>query len=70
MIVFVLLGQVPIVLAVALAGMVYLTWIEVRAEPVTPMAKLWWCLLVLLFNVAGYLVLRIALAVWRNRRRS
>jgi len=65
---FVLLGHVPPVLALALAGMVYLTWLEVRSEPLSPLAKLWWCLLVFLLNIAGYVLMRVAFIVWRQRR--
>lgn len=47
MIVFVILGQVPLVLAVAQVAMVYLAWVELRKEPgLTFEAKLRWCLLV------------------------
>jgi hypothetical protein len=66
-IVFVFLHRVPAILALALAGMVYLTWIEVREEPFDRMVKLWWCLLVALFNLPGYLVMRVAMAIRRSR---
>jgi len=69
MIAFVLLGSVPPLLALALAGMIYLTWIEVRNEQISPVAKLWWCLLVFLFNLIGYIAMRVALAIWRARGR-
>jgi hypothetical protein len=69
MIAFVLLGTVPPVLALVLAGMVYLTWIEVRTEPISFTAKVWWCMLVFLFNLIGYVVLRVTFAVWRARGR-
>ena len=69
MIAFVLLGTVPPVLALVLAGMVYLTWIEVRQEPISFQAKVWWCMLVFLFNLIGYVVLRVAFAIWRARGR-
>jgi formate/nitrite transporter FocA (FNT family) len=69
MIAFVLLGTVPPVLALVLAGMVYLTWIAVRAEPISFTAKVWWCLLVFLFNLIGYVALRVTFAVWRARGR-
>jgi uncharacterized BrkB/YihY/UPF0761 family membrane protein len=66
MIVFVILGQVPLVLAVAQVAMVYLAWIELRKESgLTFEAKLWWCLLVFLFNVIGF----AALWVWVTARR-
>lgn len=69
MVVFVILGQVPPVLAIAQLAMVYLAWLDVRHEPALSFeAKLWWCLLVLLFNVLGYAALRIWLAGRRRRR--
>lgn len=68
---FFLLNQVPDVLWLALAGLVYLCWIEVKDEPeLTFQLKLWWCLLVLLTNVPGYLALRVWLGVRRRRRAS
>jgi len=70
MIVFVLLGHVPWVLLLAQLGMLYLAWVELRSEPDTSFeVKVWWFLLVLLFNVLGF----VALWVWltsRRRRRS
>jgi hypothetical protein len=69
MIVFVILGQVPLVLAIAQVAMVYLAWVDVREEPgLTFEARLWWCLLVFLFNVLGYAALRIWLIARRRRR--
>lgn len=69
MIVFVLLQSVPVILAVCLVGLVYLSWVEVKGEPeMTFQVKVWWCLLVLLFNVLGYLALRIYLVARRRRR--
>ncbi len=67
MIVFVLTGNAPLVLQVLLALLVYLTWIEVRAEPMSAAVRLWWCLLVLLVNLPGYIVLRVWLLVSRRR---
>ena len=64
---FVILGHVPIVLLVCLLGLLYLTWIELRGEPLAPQVQLWWYLLVLLFNVVGYAALRIWLVVRRRR---
>ena len=69
MILFVILGHVPLVLALAQVAMVYLAWIEVRQEPgMTFEMKLWWCLLVFIFNVLGYLALRVWLLARRRRR--
>jgi hypothetical protein len=67
MILFVLLGNVPLLLLVCLLGLLYLTWVEFRQRKVEPIVQLWWYLLVFLFNVAGYAALRIWLAVRRRR---
>ncbi len=64
---FVLLGHTPVVLLVALLGLLYLTWLELRGEPLEPLVQLWWYLAVLLFNVIGYAGLRIWLLVRRRR---
>jgi hypothetical protein len=64
---FVILGHVPLVLLLCLAGLMYLTWVDLRGEGLEPLVQLWWYLLVLLFNVAGYAALRIWLAVRRRR---
>ena len=63
MVVFVILGHVPAVLLLCLAGLLWLCWIELRDRPMEPVVKLWWALLVLLTHVPGYLALRIWLAV-------
>jgi hypothetical protein len=68
---FFLLDSVPDILWLSLLGLVYLSWIEVRREPdLLPQAKLWWCLLVLLVNIPGYVALRIWVAIRRRRRAS
>jgi hypothetical protein len=67
MLLFVLLGHVPVVLLVALLGLLYLTWLELRTEPLEPLVQLWWYLLVFLFNVIGYAALRIWLVIRRRR---
>jgi hypothetical protein len=64
---FVILGHTPLVLLVSLLGLLYLTWVDLRNEPLEPLVKLWWALLVLLTHVPGYLALRIWLAVRRRR---
>jgi hypothetical protein len=67
--VFFLFHTVPDILWLCLVGLVYLAWIEVRREPdLLPQVKLWWCLLVFLTNVPGYVALRIWVAVRRRRR--
>ncbi len=67
MLLFVLLGHTPVVLLVCLVGLLYLTWVDLRGEPLEPLVQLWWFLLVFLFNVVGYAALRIWLAVRRRR---
>ena len=67
MLLFVILGNVPVVLLVCLIGLLYLTWVDLRGEALEPLVQLWWFLLVLLFNVLGYAALRIWLLVRRRR---
>ena len=67
MLLFVILGQVPLLLLVCLLGLLYLTWVEVRGDELQPLVQLWWFLLVLLTNVVGYAALRIWLIVRRRR---
>jgi hypothetical protein len=64
---FVLAGEMPWILLLSLAGLLYLTWLDLREEPVEPMVKLFWGSLVLLTNLLGYAALRIWLAVRRRR---
>lgn len=68
MIVFVLLQDVPPLLGLTLLALVWLTWIEIRHEPISFQGKVWWCLLVFLFNVVGYVVMRLYFLVARRRR--
>jgi hypothetical protein len=70
MLLFLLVDNTPDILWLCLAGLVYLSWIEVRHEPEQPQVKLWWCLLVLLTNIPGYVALRIWVALRRRRRAS
>jgi hypothetical protein len=56
---FLLYGRVPYVLLATLAVALYLTWIELRALPLSRMQKLWWYLLVFLTHFIGYLALRL-----------
>ena len=67
MLLFVILGHVPIVLLVCLLGLLYLTWLELRGEPLDAQVQVWWYLLVLLTNVVGYAALRVWIAVRRRR---
>jgi len=67
MLLFVILGYIPLLLLVCLVGVLYLTWVELHGEDLEPIVKLWWGLLVLLTHVPGYLALRIWIAVRRRR---
>jgi hypothetical protein len=68
MIFFVLTQRAPIPLLVLLAIMVYLAVIEVRnQEWMTFQTKVWWVMLVFLFNFPALIALRIYTFV-RNRR--
>jgi hypothetical protein len=64
---FVILGEVPIVLLVCLVGLLYLSWVDLRNEGLEPLVQLWWYLLVFLTNVLGYAALRIWLLLRRRR---
>ena len=67
MLVFVILGHVPLVLLACLFALLYLTWVELRHEDLDPQVKRWWGLLVLLTHVPGYAALRIWVAIRRRR---
>ena len=68
MILFLLTGQMPVFLFVALLILCYLTAIELRPEDDPVLIKAWWVLCVFLANVLGYAAFRIWLAVRRRRR--
>ena len=71
MLLFLLFHNAPDILWLCLVGLVYLAWVEVRHEPeLVPQAKLWWCLLVFLLNLPGYVALRIWVVLRRRRRAS
>jgi hypothetical protein len=71
MILFVLTGQMPLILVVGLLILVYLTGVELwREEDLPFLYKAWWCLLVLLLNVVGFAAFWIWLSVRRRRRRE
>ena len=63
---FLLFGEVPMVLLATLVVGLYLTVIELRPLPLSRSWKLWWFLLVLLTHFIGYLALRVYVA--RRRR--
>ena len=67
MLLFVLIGHMPWILLLSLLGLLYLTWIDLREEPVEPMVKAFWGSLVLLTNILGYAALRVWLALRRRR---
>ena len=69
MLLFVLLGHVPTVLLLAQLGMLYLTVLDLREEgDLDFQVKVWWFLLVLIFNVIGFLAEKIW--IFQRRRRS
>lgn len=65
MLVFLLLGWVPIPLLLALALALYLTVVELRQLRENWLWSAWWLLLVFLTHFVGYLILR-AYAVYRR----
>jgi len=67
MILFLLTGNAPFFLLILLAALVYLTWIELRNEPIDLNVKLWWLSVVLLVNLPGYVAMRIWLFARRRR---
>jgi hypothetical protein len=67
-ILFLVIGQMPIVLVVALLIMCYLTGIELKDEPDPFLVKAWWVLLVFLTNVIGFGAFWIWLTARRRRR--
>ncbi len=67
MLLFVLIGHVPIVLLLAQLGMLYLAIVDMHQEAdLDFQVKVWWVLLVLLFGVVGF----IAEKVWVTVRRA
>jgi hypothetical protein len=71
MMLFILTGQVPPILLLTLLVMAYLAGYELAKESDLPfLIKAWWVLFVLLFNVVGFAVFWIWLAVRRRRRHA
>jgi hypothetical protein len=66
-VVFLLLGWVPIPLVLALLLALYLTAVELRQLRENWLWSAWWLLLVFLTHFVGYLILR-AYAVYRRHR--
>jgi hypothetical protein len=68
---FVLIGHVPTVLLLAQLGMLYLAVLDMREEEgLDFQVKVWWVLLVLLFNVVGFLAEKTWVTIRRRRRPS
>jgi hypothetical protein len=66
---FVLIGHVPAVLLLAQLGMLYLAVLDMRAEDdLDFQVKVWWVLVVLLFNVVGFVAEKVWVTVRRRRR--
>ena len=68
-ILFVLIGHVPTVLLLAQLGMLYLAVLDMREEDdLDFQVKVWWVLLVLLFNVLGLIAEKVWVTARRRRR--
>jgi len=65
---FVLTGQAPPILILALVILCYLTVWDLRSEDLPFLTKAWWVLLVFITNLVGYAGLRIWLAARRRDR--
>lgn len=71
MLLFVLIGHVPIVLLLAQLGMLYLAIVDMHQEDdLDFQVKVWWVLLVLLFGVVGFIAEKAWVTVRRRRRAS
>jgi hypothetical protein len=71
MMLFVLTGQAPPILIVALLILCYLTGLELSQEKDLPfLPKAWWVLFVLILHLLGYAIFRIWLAMRRRRRQA
>ncbi len=67
--VFLLLGWVPIPLLLALALAMYLTAVELRQLQLHWLSWMWWLSLVFLTHFVGYLILR-GYGVYHRRQRA
>ena len=67
-ILFIVTGQMPLLLLLVLLVMCYLTAIELRNEPDPLLIKAWWVLLVFLTNIIGFGAFWIWLTMRRRRR--
>ena len=71
MLLFLLTGQIPTILLLALVILCYLTAWDLWSEKDLPfLIKAWWVLLVFITNVVGYAAFRIWLASRRRRRQE
>ena len=68
MLLFVLTGQAPPILLLALVILCYLTIWDLWNEELPVLVKAWWVLLVFITNLIGYAVFRVWLAVRRRDR--
>jgi hypothetical protein len=67
-ILFLITGQIPLLLLLVLVVMCYLTAIELRNEPDPFLIKAWWVLLVFMTNIIGFGAFWIWLTLRRRRR--
>lgn len=67
MLLFLLTGDIPAILGLALVILCYLTAWDLWKEELPFLIKAWWVLLVLITNVVGYAGFRIWLAARRRR---
>jgi hypothetical protein len=71
MILFVLTGQAPPILLVALLILCYLTGLELWQEKdLEFLPKAWWVLLVFLLHIFGWVIFKVWLAMRRRRREA
>lgn len=68
MLLFVLTGQAPPILLLALVILCYLTVWDLWNEDLPVLVKAWWVLLVFITNLVGYAAFRIWLAARRRDR--
>jgi hypothetical protein len=71
MILFMVTGQIPPILLLALGILIYLTVMDLWHEDDLPfLSKAWWVLLVFITNLLGYAGFRIWLATRRRGRQE
>jgi hypothetical protein len=71
MLLFVLTGQIPPILLLALGVLIYLTVFDLwQEDDLDFLHKAWWVLLVFLTNLVGYAAFRFWLAARRRRRQE